>query len=581
MIAGPRFSEGKVLALARAFEQATEFHKRKPPITPDTPVPPLAATEDDAGEWRIEGLSSLPPSGGQGNEPSAYACPMHPEVVSDRPDRCPHCGMRLVPAGLVGEAGGTSAATLQHHHGGGHGPVPEWAEGIEWEDNMVNVNRLTTPANTRWSLVNRTSGAQNAAIDWRFRVGDRVKIRLVNEMDSDHPMHHPFHIHGAGRFLVLAGTACPRTTSSGRTPCSCAPARRWTSCWRSPTRALDGALPHRGAPRERHDVQLPRRSGSGVTPGSDDVGPAAGVYDVIVVGAGQAGLAMGWFLARQGLRFQILEAAGSVGAAWRDRWDSLVLFTPARYSGLPGLPLPGSPDAYPTRDEVIAYLLRYAEHFELPVAVNSRVNRLASREGGGYTLSVGGTTYEADQVVVATGPFQVPFVPSVAEGLAPDVVQLHSSGYRTPAGLPEGPVLVVGGGNTGFQITDELADTRTVHLSIGSRQTPLPQRFLGKDLFWWLARLRLMEKSTRTRMGRRMKRRDPALIGSSPRRLTRRRPSVTIHPRVVSAAGRTVTFADGATSTSPPSSGPPATASTSAGSTSPARPRARSRTGAA
>ena len=149
--------------------------------------------------------------------------------------------------------------------------------------------------------------------------------------------------------------------------------------------------------------------------------------------------------------------------------------------------------------------------------------------------------------MVATGPFQVPFVPSVAEGLAPDVVQLHSIGYRTPAGLPEEPVLVVGGGNTGFQITDELADTRTVHLSIGSRQTPLPQRFLGKDLFWWLTRLRLMEKSTRTRMGRRMKRRDPALIGSSPRRLTRRRPSVTIHPRVVGVAGHTVTFADGTT----------------------------------
>ncbi|MBD0328701.1 MAG: multicopper oxidase family protein [Thermoleophilia bacterium] len=132
--------------------------------------------------------------------PIAYACPMHREVRSDAPGRCPRCGMKLVPAQLVAH-GAAGSADHGGHGDGGHGHD---AGGIEWEDDMVEVNRMTTPANTRWKLVDRATGAEGAAIDWRFRVGDRVKIRLVNELDSDHPMHHPFHVHGAGRFLVLA-----------------------------------------------------------------------------------------------------------------------------------------------------------------------------------------------------------------------------------------------------------------------------------------------------------------------------------------------------------------------------------------
>jgi FtsP/CotA-like multicopper oxidase with cupredoxin domain len=131
--------------------------------------------------------------------PVVYVCPMHPEVTSDTADKCPKCGMKLVPADLVSD-GGHEHGHDHHAHGDGH----DLPQGIEWEDDMVEVNRITTRANMRWKLIDRTTGAENASIDWRFRVGDQVKIRLVNEMDSDHPMPHPFHIHGAGRFLILA-----------------------------------------------------------------------------------------------------------------------------------------------------------------------------------------------------------------------------------------------------------------------------------------------------------------------------------------------------------------------------------------
>ena len=206
--------------------------------------------------------------------PVVYVCPMHPDVVSDEPGSCPQCGMKLLaqaaPASyvcpmhpdvvsdgarplsavrdearachLAAQAGARRPRaprprrwprSLRHEHHAAHGDHADHAAatgGIEWEDDMVEVNRMTTPANMRWSFVDRDTGAANHAIDWQFRVGDQVKIRLVNEMDSDHPMHHPFHMHGAGRFVVLARDGGPRRTSSGRTPCSSAPARRSTSC---------------------------------------------------------------------------------------------------------------------------------------------------------------------------------------------------------------------------------------------------------------------------------------------------------------------------------------------------------------
>jgi putative flavoprotein involved in K+ transport len=259
------------------------------------------------------------------------------------------------------------------------------------------------------------------------------------------------------------------------------------------------------------------------------------------VGGGQAGLAMGYFLAQHDRRFTILEAARELAAVWRERWDSLRLFTPVRRDSLPGRAFPGDPDSYPGRDEVVAYLEDYARHFQLPVELDSRV--LAVRgAGGGFEVELADRRYAADAVVIATGPFQVPFTPPVASGLAPEVTQLHSTGYRRPEQLPDGPVVVVGGGNTGYQIAEELVRVREVHLAVGSRQTPLPQRPLGRDVFDYLERLGLMAKTVDSRLAQRLKDRE-TLIGSSPRRA--RKQGIRLRPRVTGAHESTVSFADG------------------------------------
>jgi FtsP/CotA-like multicopper oxidase with cupredoxin domain len=213
----------KVLALVAQMDDPAAMPEGAGLVTYACPMHPEISSEEPGRcpKCGMKLLASPAPAA------TAYACPMHPEVVSDQPGHCPKCGMKLLatttataasqghdPAAM--EHGGghdhhaqehiDDAAAMAHdgdghdHHDMGHGT----AEGIEWEDDMVEVNRLTTAATMHWRFLDRTTGADSPAIDWRFTVGDRVKIRLVNEMESDHPMHHPFHLHGAGRFLVLA-----------------------------------------------------------------------------------------------------------------------------------------------------------------------------------------------------------------------------------------------------------------------------------------------------------------------------------------------------------------------------------------
>ncbi|MER7282210.1 NAD(P)/FAD-dependent oxidoreductase [Dactylosporangium sp. NPDC000244] len=266
------------------------------------------------------------------------------------------------------------------------------------------------------------------------------------------------------------------------------------------------------------------------------------MLDVVIVGGGQAGLALAWHLRRAGREFAVLDAHARVGDAWRRRWDSLRLFTPNRFNALPGLPFPGDPDAHPTKDEVADYLQAYADRFDLPVCLDSPVSAVRPEPGGGFTVRTPGRTYAARRVVVAAGAFHTPHVPAFADRLAPQVVQVHSSRYRNPDQVPGADVVVVGAGNTGVQIAQELAAAgRRVALSAAAIGPAMPQRWLGRDIFWWFSRLGTMGLGPHSPLGRRIRAANP-IIGTDVRALLRQ---VDRLDRVTGAEGRNLLLADG------------------------------------
>ncbi|MGI5454406.1 flavin-containing monooxygenase [Streptomyces sp. CA-249302] len=258
--------------------------------------------------------------------------------------------------------------------------------------------------------------------------------------------------------------------------------------------------------------------------------------ETVVVGGGQAGLATGYHLARQGRPFVILDAGERVGDAWRGRWDSLRLFSPAKFDGLPGLPYPGPAWSFPTHDEFADYLQAYAAWAELPVRTGVTVRRV-SYDGGRYvveTHSADGDgprprTYEAENVIVAAGYDRLPKVPDFAPRLSPDIRQLHAIDYRNPGQLTEGPVLIVGAGNSGADIGLELARTHPVLLS-GPHPGQIPwrierraARLLTPALFFAFRHL----LTVRTPMGRRLR----------PKALAHSAPLIRVKPADLKAAG--------------------------------------------
>lgn len=266
------------------------------------------------------------------------------------------------------------------------------------------------------------------------------------------------------------------------------------------------------------------------------------IADVAILGAGQAGLATAYCLKELGIEPLLLEASHSIGTSWRDRYDSLKLFTPSQYSSLPGLRFPAPVDHYPSKDEVANYLESYASAFDMKVEVGASVTKLR-RESGRFLIECVGGNYRAKAVIVATGALQRPSLPAFANDLDPSVTQLHSAEYRNPEQIPDGEIVIVGGGNSGAQIAAELAAVgRPVSVAIGEMPRHLPQRFLGKDIFWWLLKGGLISTKPAKIVGSRATTPIPT-IGTNLRAL-KRTGAIQIVPRLVGVDGNQIILND-------------------------------------
>lgn len=270
------------------------------------------------------------------------------------------------------------------------------------------------------------------------------------------------------------------------------------------------------------------------------------MLDFIIIGAAQAGLSMAYHLKQKGLNHLVVDGGNEVGSSWLNRWDSLKLFTPTEYNHLPGLNFEAPKGYYPSKYEVAAYFKQYVEHFEIPVQHNTLISSI-SKTDAVFELNYDGGTLQAKNVIIATGPFHIPYTPPCHKKLASDVNQMHSNYYKSADQLKPGPALVVGGGDSGYQILDEISKdgNRKVYFSGDTRVKSLPQQFLGKTLWWWFSKIGFLSYSKYSWLGKKFNSLRQPVIGTDVKEILSR-PNVEVVGRTKDAKHTEILFESGA-----------------------------------
>lgn len=266
------------------------------------------------------------------------------------------------------------------------------------------------------------------------------------------------------------------------------------------------------------------------------------MLDVIVIGAGQAGLSMGYYLQQGCYNFVIFDGKKRIGESWRNRYNSLILFTPRSYSSLPGMKLEGDENGFPTKDEIADYLEIYANRLSLPVQLETTVLKVQKTKGVFQVLTNKGV-FLSKHVIIASGAFQKSFIPPIAQNLSKEVFQIHSSQYQSPEMIPDGSVLVVGGGNSGTQIAAELSGSRDVTIAISHPFKFLPLKIRRKSIFYWLEKVGLLYAGVNTRRGSWFRKQSDPIFGFDLKHLIHEE-KIKIKPRVIQTQGREITFSD-------------------------------------
>jgi len=267
------------------------------------------------------------------------------------------------------------------------------------------------------------------------------------------------------------------------------------------------------------------------------------MYHTLVIGAGQAGLAMSYFLSKNNKEFLVLDKGSCIGESWTDRYDSLVLFTPKLYSSLPGMMMEGEPHGLPSKDEVSLYLKKYAQKYQIPVQFNTEVQRVTQVNEKIFTVETSNGIFQTKNIIIATGPFHKMYIPSLSKLIDDSMTQLHSSEYRNIHQLQEGNVLVVGGGNSGAQIAVELSKTKETYLAISKNITYLPLELMGKSIFWWFDKLGILNATSHSFLGKSIQRKGDPIFGYELKRAVVKN-EVMLRPKVISAKEKQVTFED-------------------------------------